>query len=689
VFAYISCLGLNDIGAVPIVPSLLPFDQNHLNSVRDMTTWTDCGKGMTFIGRSAFTKEVQGVIKRIAKRKPDKQLAIALVYSCVSGSGKTVSFLRLKETLLEESGKKPIVAYLGFNTNLMLSIEEEDHITLKGQGGAREVLARRLVAAAVISMNNPEAVTSLPAYKEVYEGRVIPTVKKSKELLLQLTSVKPDSPCVIVCGVDEVQLLNSIKVNEIGLGRYFLRTLRIWQAEWYDTGLRIVPIGTGIAINWGADPSTGDNISLHGRDSVLISKRDFRSLVTSVVAGLGDTEFRNRFPVETSKQTIIDLISAAYWPRVRLLEWWRDGELGLIHTADADDADDGNADDGKLQLRCAKADVKENCWPIWLQVWMIDDGFSINDGTYVPGIGSEDRERGKIYALFQLLSDGFQVIPDGYASSSIVKVLKQKLPVPGLYEDLDCIRSLDPTEFILRDWNAFESYGFHVVGASIYIGLQALQGKSICSATATKVQKKRLGLALWLNEQGAINNIPIVNRGPAISTSVVGPYYPFTDAKQTAFDPKMAKQLKKALIKRQPVYIRCGKKTICDYIYLYVRLDDTDKAEWIAIIADAKHTGQALETGNGETVTADDQQKLFDALTAVYTAVAVTGAKLSAVRLMFVTNRSGFTRSNDTKLIKAKQTAQNLFSDVKLELLNSTTFDFGPFSDIMFARKSE
>jgi hypothetical protein len=94
--------------------------------------------------------------------------------------------------------------------------------------------------------------------------------------------------------VDEVQLLNNIlTVDRIGLGRLFLCILRDWQYRWHKEGIRLLPLGTGIALDWAAEPTTGRIVRLNGGDTTLISKQDFRELVEGVVRNLDD--FTERF----------------------------------------------------------------------------------------------------------------------------------------------------------------------------------------------------------------------------------------------------------------------------------------------------------------------------------------------------------------------------------------------------------
>ena len=101
-----------------------------------------------------------------------------------------------------------------------------------------------------------------------------------------------------------------------------------------------------------------------------------------------------------------------------------------------------------------------------------------------------------------------------------------RLPVPLLYEGLEVIKTMQPTEFIPRDAYAFEAMGFSVVGAAIYIGLRALL--PFPDAPLSPIQAKRLALARWLRSKGAkIVLAPLVFSGPIVSAADVGDFYPF------------------------------------------------------------------------------------------------------------------------------------------------------------------
>ena len=170
--------------------------------------------------------------------------------------------------------------------------------------------------------------------------------------------------------------------------------------------------------------------------------------------------------------TVIDLMAAAY---CRLLEWWRDGK--------------------QFASLC---DSNTQHWCYWLRMWMLGKHFGMatdDERLALPGKGDTE---GKIIALFQLRDVSYYtVIPDGYCAPDIVDSLNRHLPVPGLYDGLDAVGHLAHIENILADDYGFETLGFSVVGASIYVGLCALEKDPVSGAGATDGQKKRLGLSMW------------------------------------------------------------------------------------------------------------------------------------------------------------------------------------------------
>ena len=105
------------------------------------------------MGRIAFTSWVKESLQCLKVKGPtDVKDARALVYSSVSGSGKTVSMLHLKTSLWESlPAMQVIVAYLGFNVSLMLDDVELAYLDKNPKTGLQQVLARRLAAAMLIS----------------------------------------------------------------------------------------------------------------------------------------------------------------------------------------------------------------------------------------------------------------------------------------------------------------------------------------------------------------------------------------------------------------------------------------------------------------------------------------------------------------------------------------------------------
>ncbi len=105
---------------------------------------------------------------KVLSAAPSKKRAKALVYSSVSGTGKTVSMLELKR-LLHKENRRIAVAYLGFNCCLGLLKEEKDHMKASSDftEGAREVLARRLAGSTIISLRNPGEVSRLPKGEKI------------------------------------------------------------------------------------------------------------------------------------------------------------------------------------------------------------------------------------------------------------------------------------------------------------------------------------------------------------------------------------------------------------------------------------------------------------------------------------------------------------------------------------------
>jgi hypothetical protein len=122
-------------------------------------------------------------------------------------------------------------------------------------------------------------------------------------------------------------------------------------------------------------------------------------------------------------------------------------------------------------------------------------------------------------------------------------------------------------------------------------------------------------------------------------------------------------------------------------------LKQAGHAELVCNIGDAKHTNNDEENG-GESVTTGDQEGLFACVAKGHSAAKAAKLFLGDVRLLFVTNRKKLAAPTDgsdvaNNLKKQKKAAKKLFSMAELELLNKDSFEFGPFSDIIQARRKK
>uniref|UniRef100_A0A0G4GQ84 Uncharacterized protein n=1 Tax=Chromera velia CCMP2878 TaxID=1169474 RepID=A0A0G4GQ84_9ALVE len=330
---------------------------------------------------------------------------------------------------------------------------------------AQRVLARRLLGAAVLSKLRPEAVTQLPSYENVYAGRNFPEVDECKEMIRTFFNASAQNRVAIVAGVDELQLLDAqVNIGGKGLGHLFLRWLRQWQVQWFKTGICLLPVGTGVLLRFPSeDPTDGRNIPIENKkadsDAVLIKRADFKEIVRET---LDDETFsqQRRGLGEVSTDAAAEQITAVWYPRLRLLEWWRRGvDLSTI-------TDDGNA----------------SKWSLWMQKWMLNENLWMQKKEDLPG-----HPNGPIQASFQMVyrspGSAVQVIPDGYNAGSILKALENDLPAPFLYDTIKRMvpRSMKPTEFIAAadDHRAFEDFGFGVLGIAIHLGMNVLTKQSM------------------------------------------------------------------------------------------------------------------------------------------------------------------------------------------------------------------
>lgn len=628
--------------------------------------------------------------KRSASVTPgDLKHSFSIVYSTVSGTGKTVSMLQLKEHLRGDSYFEStviIVAYLGFNDLLQLTDGERRLIRNEKVEGARKVLARRLVASAIISHNNTEAITQLPTAEDVYDSYVIPSVETSKQLLIDYMSSNSIQSLTIIAGVDEVQLLNAnqdLNCDGVGLGMFFLRTLRYWQVNWNIQNIHLLPIGTGIELDWSEDQTLGKNTTIKGDDAVLITKVDFKTLAHTIITGMDETTFQKRFGGNTSRETIIENVSAIYWPRVRLLEWLNDKNAINLIQSEWDNRSDAN----------------QNKWCTWLSMWMLDELIDIQKNPeLLPGKGEGAKS---IRALFELRGQNkIAVIPDGFNAPSILDSLSENIPMRNIYDQLKLrFETLEPHSLIPNDEYDFEFLGFDVVTTAIHMGLYTISTKlnqnqgPLTLKSATNVQKQRLGLALWFTDRcpSLFENSTLFRRPRVVvlgqgSTSDTTQLFPFNTG-QTSFQDEVVQQFKEAAIEQKPLYIRGGKNTGFDYIHLFFTGQDseTNKYTCICMISDAKHTTK--EPADSK-ITAIDQIGLYKAALKVNKAVERLGYIIQSVRLMFVTNRLGCVDTNISDFVAAKNEVDKIWPDNRgLELLNEETFDFGPFSDVLMARR--
>ena len=637
-----------------------------LDSIGKKELQTDESKGIKFQGRSSFFAK-DGAVAELAKQLCDKRPAnkkesVALVYSSVSGSGKTVSMLELKRSLAEGLGDV-VVAYLGFNTDLMLHDNERRHIEQHAGRGAKEVLARRLLGSVIISNNNPDVITNTCSYAAAYGDTVIPSVEQSKQKLIEALDCSGEQRVTVIAGLDEVQLLNGETFGNAlkDLGRFFLSVLREWQVSWWDTGLSLVPLATGVTLDFPFQGTTGKNKTILG-DAVLVTRSEFEAIVQQVVKNLSQNRLQDLLGKPApSKQTVVKLIAAIMWPRVRLVEQWRDG----------------------VPLDCI-ADANEVKWPAWMESWLLDEYFACTDVENLPGKGDG---LGRIQAMFQKVEDDrIQVVPDGFQASFIVSQLTSQKNVPFLYKDLDVVKSMEPQRFLLTE-KSFEDGGFSVLGSAIHLGLEAL--RKGCTSTLSDTQKRRLGYANWFASLGVVTQETPQVLG--IGMSATPDMYPYSgQGSKFTFCSEVAKFLKQQMAlqdvaKRVPIFVRGGRRAPHDYAILYPNFD----GRYLLFLVDAKRTskGQASR----QSVTVPDQIQLLNASTAFSKACRNIGFQLERqhVKVGFLTNRDALalpTKTTQLDYTAALKTAQREFPGLKIELINRTTLEFEPFSSVLFAR---
>ena len=202
-------------------------------------------------------------------------------------------------------------------------------------------------------------------------------------------------------------------------------------------------------------------------------------------------------------------------------------------------------------------------------------------------------------------------------------------------------------------------------------------------------------------------------------------YYPFAGDKEgkDRFLDTIKEILGELKTGEQPIFIRCGTQSPLDYIYFYPSREGKAKV-WVPVMCDAKHTTEYV--GRNEAITTDDQCQLWKAALNIKKACQDANMPLSKqTKLYFVTNRNRFATPMHPKTLKAagskacktfpnaeaedlsecdgfatpkkkpetieaaRAKARETFPNAELELLNQDTFEFLPFTRILFARLTE
>ena len=249
----------------PNLQDLLPFDLEHVLSVQSDDLFPN---KFGFSGREGFAYALAEEAKSLIEDRAESIIrGTAFVVASSAGVGKTRGMLELRSSLpnlLREEDKIDDVfffGYAGFNTGLGLSDGEELHATT--QTNAKDILARRVLGSVVTSFQ-AESSVHLPGFESLYGNRKLPSSDESLKMLESFVNERKNDPekiSVVTVGIDEVQLLDEVKVTldfpskSVGLGRLFLRILRDWQVQYWGKNILILPVGTGITIDFTFDPT--------------------------------------------------------------------------------------------------------------------------------------------------------------------------------------------------------------------------------------------------------------------------------------------------------------------------------------------------------------------------------------------------------------------------------------------------
>ena len=657
------------------------FNLDHIRAVGENTiNFKDFSHQMAYTGRGEFALSLALGIKELILLDLEVldsgmlylERGTAFVYSTVPGVGKTRSMLELRNTLsrqLEksyetsatwETGEEITIddvrfGYSGFNSQLHLSDYEIGMIT--NEESAQRVLFRRIVGSVLVE--TPSS-TSLPLFGALYEECDFPSVDILKTMLKsQLRREDRRKVTLVIVGVDEVQLLNKSKtLHGEGLGRLFLRYIRQWQTELINFNILLVAVGTGVTLDFSVDGSTGQNSPLAGdADAVLITKEDFRALAVAKYTSK-EADFDLRYG-KGAKETICDKVAVLWWPRVRLIQKWQPKVFR------------------KPQVQM---DSNTKCWLECLTRWILDKPLHTWEKEYLPGGNENIGVIGAVFEIGRYIQE-YKVIPDFANIEALVDALVRSTPgtaVKSLYSYLSHMSSLDPSDQVFNSTSS-EKYGFHVIGASLHLGIHVLSvDEKGISAYSSPVHAKRLGLAKWVHSKlpgFAATNVCVLGTGVARKSA----FYPFTDRWQKTLLSEVKGALECQDKSYNAVFIHTGDQAKCDYLFLF-RLGFGEK--WIALVADGKFTD--VDTG---TVSASDQIELIEAAICLK---AGLGDQLLDHRALFFTNRDKETAAGSEAYMEAVHRYQTAFDgrSVDLEKIDEETFEFSPFSNVLFMRRN-
>lgn len=630
--------------------------------------------GVEFTGRGDFFKAVEHVARRLVTGSFDKSRAVA--FTAVSGSGKTVASLKLRDAMPTldamiggELKHPPVtVAYLGFNTSMSLLGDEKRLIEHYGADAAEPVLMRRLLmatSAAVVVKERGFPFATIPSNAQLVQRAKYPKSEVCPEILAGVLGASAKAPHVLIAIVDEAQILDTnfdirLKKETIGLGRYFMRTLRDFQETMRGVGIHLLPLATGISLNFEDGIESSDQTKVLDLDALTHLSRDeftrltwlrlsFAPIAASIPQGvLNAAEERERSAM---------IISAACWPRIRVMN-------------DVTSADEGGT---------AAKPTDSSLWLEWMSRWMQRRRFTKGaDTKFLP---PEHRE-GKFQQAFIMHGDDeFEIIPDGFNANAIAGSLVEVLPFDEhLVNDKQKIAAVLELKMNLQSLlcvghTTFEHVGFATAAMALRVGMHALTPIN----APHRLHDSRLGLAAWFLVQRAVKNCalqPLILNFEGDERSA---QLPFLEDERKGFDmgPSCGVALENAASQRRPIYIRSATKCRFDYAFMYPHTTD---GSYIVLIVDAKHT----ITVEGRIKTRD-QQQMYCAAKDLLNALRNVGVAVSALRLMHLTNREKVDNPQLPPSIDPE--VARLIKGQGIEQLNRDTFEFEPWTGLLFAKE--